>query len=182
MHLDYYVATTADGFIADSGGGFGFFPPAEDSANEYLAALRGYSHVLMGRKTYEVGLPHGVTNPYPFLSSHVFSMTMKESPDPAVELVSGDPVAFVTELKKREGNGIYLCGGGALAGTLLRAGLVDNIIVKQHPVVIGHGTPLLVALDGPVQLTLEKHRIHPSGVAVLHYSVRHEAVLHEAGR
>lgn len=172
MHLDYYVATTADGFIAASDGSFAFFPPAEDSATEYLTALRGYSHALMGRRTYEVGLRHGVTDPYPFLKSYVVSTTMKASPDPAVTLVAGNPTAFVADLKTGPGSSIYLCGGGALASALFRAGLVDHLIVKQHPVVIGRGTPLLEALDVPVQLSLERHRVHPSGVAVLHYAVR----------
>ena len=49
--------------------------------------------VLMGRKTYEVGLREGKTNPYPTMRQFVFSHTMKENPDDNVTLVSEEAVA-----------------------------------------------------------------------------------------
>jgi dihydrofolate reductase len=170
MLLSYHVATSVDGFIARADGSYACFPPAEDSAAEYFAALDGYSHVLMGRKTYEVGLPHGVTDPYPKLESYLVSTTLERSPDPKVTVVRDDVVAFVATLKAREGRGIYLCGGGALAGTLMSAGLVDTLIVKQHPVLIGDGIPLST-LRAPRDLVLEASKVHPSGVVVLRYAV-----------
>ncbi|MBW4601181.1 MAG: hypothetical protein KME29_16795 [Calothrix sp. FI2-JRJ7] len=35
----------------------------------------------MGRKTYEVGLKDGISNPYPQMRQYVFSHTLKETPD-----------------------------------------------------------------------------------------------------
>ncbi|WP_455353343.1 dihydrofolate reductase family protein [Streptomyces sp. SYSU K217416] len=63
-------------------------------------------------------------------------------------VVDGDPVALVRELKKQDGMGIWLCGGGKLAAALRDE--IDELIIKRHPTVIGSGVPLF---DGPFTLT-----------------------------
>lgn len=171
MQLVYHVATTVDGFIAEPDGSFARFPPAQDSATEYLAALADYSHVLMGRKTYDVGRVQGVLDPYPALETHVVSRTLDEGLHPHVNVVREDPVGFTRALKAREGKAIYLCGGGELAGALVSSGLVDVLIVKQHPVLFGRGVPLLSGLAAPRTLHLTSSRVHASGVVVLRYEL-----------
>ena len=54
--LKYHVATTADGFIARQDGSFDCFPMEGEHVADYLKSLKSYDAVLMGRKTYEVGL------------------------------------------------------------------------------------------------------------------------------
>lgn len=125
----------------------------------------------MGRRTYQVGLDMGVTNPYPHLKTYVFSRSLTESPDPAVTLVSGDPVPVVRALKKEQGKPIYLCGGGDLAGQLFAAGLVDEVVVKLNPLVLGTGVPFAAALPEPLRLELRDTRVYESGVVFLWYDV-----------
>ena len=96
--LKYYVASSADGFIAREDGSFDCFPRKGDHVDDYLDSLKSYGAVLMGRKTYEVGLKMGVTDPYPFLKSYVFSRTMKKSPDARVEIVSENAGEMVRKL------------------------------------------------------------------------------------
>ena len=134
--LTYYVACTVDRFIAREDGSFDCFPmEGEHFADLFelfpetipghlrdILGVKGqnqrFDAVLMGRKTYEVGLNVGVTNPYPSLKQYVVSRSMKSSPDENVELVSGDVISFVQELKKESGRDIWLCGGAELASTL----------------------------------------------------------------
>lgn len=96
--LKYYVACTVDGFIAREDGSFDCFPMAGEhfadlfdsfpetfpahfqEAQGIRAENKQFDAVLMGRKTYEVGLNVGVTNPYPTLKQYVFSRAMKASP------------------------------------------------------------------------------------------------------
>lgn len=191
--LVYYVATSLDGYIAREDGSFSDFPwddrfgatLLETYPETFPAHLRDrdatradnrvFDTVLMGRATYEVGLREGITNPYPTLDQHVFSRTMPASPDPAVTLVSAHAVEAVRDLKQQPGKAVWLCGGGALAGSLHAAGLIDQWIVKLHPVVFGTGIPLLAGITGAHALEPVDHQIFDSGHAIVRYRTRREA-------
>jgi hypothetical protein len=41
---------------------------------------------------YEPALRAGITSPYPHLRQYVVSRSITESPDPAVEIIAGDPL------------------------------------------------------------------------------------------
>ncbi len=168
--IHYYVATSADGFIARADGSFDCFPMEGDHVAAYSADLAQFDTVLMGRKTYDVGLSFGVTNPYPSMKAIVFSRSMETSPDPNVELVRTDPVERVRALRAEPGRGVYLCGGGELAAQLLAAGLVDELTLKVNPLVLGIGTPLFAG-PSEVKLELISHRVFESGVVFLRYRV-----------
>ena len=185
--LVYYVAVTLDGFIAREDGSFDDFPWDDDFGSALLAmfpetfpaALRSddapnqrFGAVLMGRRTYEVGLREGITSPYPTLDQYVFSRAMTESPDPAVALVRDDAVDAVRRLKAGEGDDIWLCGGGELAGVLFRAELVDELILKLNPIVFGTGTPIISGRIDARSLELLETRRFPSGHMILRYAVR----------
>jgi len=111
---------------------------------------RRFDTVVMGRATYEPALAIGITSPYPHLRQYVVSGTLGAGPDPAVTVVADDPVATVRELKAEDGLDIYLAGGGRLAGALLDE--IDELVVKQYPVVAGAGVPLFSADFVPVDL------------------------------
>ncbi|WP_380281295.1 dihydrofolate reductase family protein [Kitasatospora purpeofusca] len=186
--LTYYVGTTVDGFIAAPDGDYRFLMPYV--GGEFLAHLcaeypetlptpgraamglaeapnKRFDTVLMGRGTYEPGLAVGLTSPYAHLRQIVFSRSLTESPDPAVEVTAADPLDLVGELKRQEGLGIWLCGGGELAGRLLPE--IDELIVKQSPVAIGAGVPLFRAGFAPHTFALADSRVFPNGVTVRTY-------------
>ncbi|MBO8200353.1 dihydrofolate reductase family protein [Streptomyces smyrnaeus] len=191
--LVYYIAATLDGFIAgpdgaDPTGPDGFWPIPDDyvqhlateypetlpaPAREALSVTAEGTHfdtVLEGRKSYEIGLDAGITDAYPHLRHLVFSTTLAESPDPAVELVTGDPVAKVRELKQEDGKDIWLIGGGELAGALY--GEIDRLIVKLGPLTTGTGIPLFgrTAAFDPRVWNLTGHTVLDSGAAFLTYT------------
>jgi dihydrofolate reductase len=187
--LVYYVAVTADGFIAGEDGAFDGFPLDD----EYLAALyaqlpetfaiplragedplqpnRYFDTVLMGRNTYEVGLPHGVTSPYPTLKQYVFSRTIEKTASDDVELVRADAVETARALKASDGMAIWICGGAELAGALYAAGLIDELILKVNPVLFGRGIPLLRGDAKLTNLKLSSSTTYRSGHAILRYRV-----------
>ena len=109
--LKYYVACSIDGFIARKDGSFKDLFLDGEVVNDYIESFKLFDIVLMGRKTYEVGLKEGKTNPYPMMKSFVFSCSMKASPDENVEIVSENAIALVKSLKNEAGKDIYLCGG-----------------------------------------------------------------------
>lgn len=187
--LTYYVAATLDGFIAAPDGAYDFFDPF--ITDEHISFMVGefgdalptpartafgltdapntrFDTVLMGRGSYDPGLALGLTSPYGHLRQIVFSRSLTTSPDPAVEVTAEDPLDLVRRLKQEEGLGIYLCGGGDIAGRLLPE--IDELIVKLYPVAIGSGVPLFRADFSPNGFTLADTRVLGNGAVVLTYA------------
>jgi dihydrofolate reductase len=171
--LIYHVASTLDGFIAHEDHTIDGFVGEGDHVTDYLASLKSdYDVVVMGRRTYEFGLQFGVTNPYPWMKQYIFSRTMERSPDPHIELVSENALDLVRALKRETGKAIYLCGGADLAATLFAEGLVDEIIVKLNPVLLGSGIPLFARAVKQTALELTGSKVYGSGVVLLQYRVK----------
>ncbi|MEM1271802.1 MAG: dihydrofolate reductase family protein [Bacteroidota bacterium] len=169
--LTYHVAASLDGFIAHEDGSADGFSWDDEVVSDFFADLGQFGTVLMGRKTYEVGLKEGKTSPYPMMRQIVFSRTMTESPDEAVEVVQGDLVEIVRTVKQEADTPIWLCGGGEIAALLLDAGLIDRVVVKLNPVVFGSGIPLFGSGLSQTSLELTSTKSYTCGVVLLDYSV-----------
>ncbi len=63
-------------------------------------------------------------------------------------------------------------GGATLATQLLRAGLLDELLLFTHPTILGFGRPLFDDYDRPVDLDLLEQRSFTSGVTLHRYAVR----------
>ncbi len=187
--LTYYVASTIDGYIAREDGTVDFFPVGGDHqpaiTAQYPETLPTkvrealgidspnitFDTVIMGRKTHDFGVRTGTSNPYSHLRQFVVSTTLPESPDPAIELIDGDPLATVRELKQEKGLGIWLCGGGETAQHLLPE--IDQIYLKLYPIVLGSGRPLFGAgpqLPETINFHVLTSRVFDDGVAFVKYS------------
>jgi dihydrofolate reductase len=187
--LKYYIACTVDHYIARQDGSFDFFLTEGEHLTDLLkhfpetipghlrhqlgitAENQCFDAVLMGRKTYEIGLKEGIANPYPQMHQYLFSQTLNQSPDPTVELVSSDAVAFTQTLKQQAGQDIWLCGGGSLATVLFSE--IDELILKVHPVLLGAGIPLFSGNIQQTALELLDRKIYANGVMLLHYRMKH---------
>jgi dihydrofolate reductase len=186
--LVYCIAATADGFIAAPDGSYDAFllegPHIVDLIADYPETFpthlraplgltgpsRRFDTVLMGRATYEVGVPAGVTSPYGHLEQYVFSASLGRSPDPSVQRIDSDALGFVRKLKERAGRDIWLCGGGQLASTLYDE--IDELILKSHPTVLGAGIPLFGRAVKPKRMTLGERKVYDNGCLRLHYTLR----------
>jgi dihydrofolate reductase len=83
-------------------------------------------------------------------------------------LVRDDAVAEVRRLKAQSDLDMDV-GGPTGAGSLLRAGLVDEIRVYVQPVVLGSGNPFFPRLEDRIRLRLTETRTFGSGVQLLRY-------------
>jgi dihydrofolate reductase len=174
--LQYFVACSIDGYIAHEDGSLDGFPAEGEHVPEFLASLSQFDTVLMGRKTYDVALKAGVTSPYPAMRQYLFSRSMRQSPDPQVELISENAVEVVRCLKAEEGKLIWLCGGADLAATLFAEKLIDEIVVKMNPFLLGSGIPLFARAVAQTDLDLLVSRVFGSGVVWLRYRVTRSTV------
>lgn len=188
--LTYFVACSVDGFITHSDGSHDGFSQDSDYFAELFASFpetvpshlrdlmgvhaenKWFDTVLMGRKTYEVGLKEGVTSPYSHMKQYLFSRSMPQSPDENVKLVSDNAIEFVNALKRESGKGIWLCGGGNLATALFTNHLIDQLILKVNPFLMGAGIPLFSDAIPQTALELTDRKIFKNGVLLLDYRVK----------
>lgn len=143
--LTYDVAVSLDGFICRPDGNIGDFVPDGPHVDDYRARLEAYDTVVMGRRTYEFGYAFGLVpgkRAYPHMDHYVISSTLRFEHEHELKIVRDDAAAVVRALKEGEGSDIYLCGGSRLAGALLDARLIDRLVVKLNPFVMGEGRPL----------------------------------------
>jgi dihydrofolate reductase len=192
--LKYYVACTVDRFIAHPDGthdGFltegehfadliATFPETFPAQFRDILGISGenkcFDTVLMGRRTYEVGLKVGIANPYPQMQQYVFSRTLSANLDAVeedrnVELISTDPVPVVQDLKQQQGKDIWLCGGGDLATTLFSE--IDELILKVNPLLLGAGIPLFAGVFKQTVLELTNSKVYDNGFMLLYYRLKH---------
>ncbi len=146
--------------------------------NEAAAVMKDFwktiDTVLVGRKTYEVGLKlsKGKSNPYPDVRTYVFSRTLKDGQGKNVDIISENAVEFVRNLKQQEGKDICLMGGGELAKMFFEAGLIDEIGFNIHPVLLGSGIPLFHEMKRQIDLELLDCKTFKNGCVLVSYRVK----------
>jgi dihydrofolate reductase len=185
--LIYSAICSLDGYIADEQGSFDWAAPDDDVHGHVNELMRSIGTHLYGRRLYETmmywerfeSVP--TDSHEPDVSSEfaelwrdadkvVYSRTLEEVSTPRTTLErSFDPVAI--RRRKRRADRDLLIGGATLAGEALRNdGLVDELHLYLHPVVVGGGTRALP--DGVLmRLELLHERRFASGVVYLHHRV-----------
>ena len=101
------------------------------------------------------------------VKKYVVSSTL-ESVDWNSELLQGDPVDAVRQLKQEPGEGLAL-GGVRLPLALAEAGLIDEYELVVHPRIVGHGPSLFAGLSSYVDLRLVDRIELDSGAVALRY-------------
>ena len=171
--LVYYVASTLDGFIASPDGSFDKFLWDDEVVNDFFASYAWFDSVLMGRKTYDVAYKQGITNPYPDLKTYVVSRSLEASPDPNVTVVRDNVEELAKSLKAENDKPVWLCGGGNLAAQLFNAQLIDKLIIKLNPLILGEGIPLFTGAVKSANLDLTETKAYDCGISVRHYTVNY---------
>src|SRR5262249_55459084 len=128
--------------------------------------------VLLGRKTWEAAAVEGGGGGWSGgVQGYVFSRTLKSLSDPSTQLVNHDAGDFVGRLKKRRGKGICVLGGSDLARSLLAAGVIDEVGLNIHPILLGSGVPLFRDAGDRVKLELAECRTLDGGCLFARYRV-----------
>lgn len=98
------------------------------------------------------------------------SNTRAEAPH-ASRIVGGDDAIAQLAALRDEVDGTIGVGGANLATQLLRHGLLDELLLFVHPVVLGRGRPLFDDPQPSLELELLEHRTFDSGVAMHRYAI-----------
>ena len=84
-------------------------------------------------------------------------------------LIKGNVAEELARLKQQPGKDIGITGSGALIRSLLRDGLLDELRLLVHPIVVGSGKRLFPADTEQVPLTLVDSKTFTTGVLYLTY-------------
>lgn len=174
------MSVSVDGFIADREGGFAWTPPDDELIafqHEQVGELGGY---LLGRRLYETMLPWE-TDPgmrttefgaafadvWGALPKVVFSRTLAavEGNARLAEASVAEEVAAALATTEKD----VSIGGAGLAGQAIELGLVDELRMFRHPVIVGGGTPYLPPVTDEIRLELHEARVFGSRVVFERY-------------
>ena len=164
-----YIATSLDGFIARTDGSVDWL--FHDADYGMSAFYKSIDTVIIGRKTYEVMRKLG-TSGYVGKKNYVFTSQAPAKRESEIEYVTTNAVPFVETLRAGSGRAIWLVGGAALAKSLLDAGLVDEMTLSIHPIVLGNGIPLFAGHPRPLELSLRECLSYESGLVQPRYGVK----------
>lgn len=135
--------------------------------------------MLLGRRTYQEMATHwpnvGTDNPIGAEMNNTPKLVVSNTLESVGEwqnssLIKGDVIEQLEELKRRPGKNILIVGSGTLAESLLRAGLVDELLLLVYPIVVGTGKRLLQGGGDRLPLTLTDSRTFANGVVKLVYT------------
>ena len=169
--VTYGAAVSLDGYIAGPGEAMDWLLWSDDAAAISAESWKGVDTVLMGRKSWEFAARSGGGGGGPSSArTYLFSRTMTAAPE-AAELVREDATAFVRAMKADPGGDIIVMGGGELGSALVDAGVVDEIGLNIHPVLLGGGTPLFRPMRRRLGLDLIEARPIAKGCVVAMYRV-----------
>jgi len=171
--VTFHVATSLDNYIARKDGAIDWIIGGEEASSAMTELWQNVDTVVMGRKTYEPVLKSGTAFPtYPGVKNYVFSRTLKESSDANVEIKREGAAEFVRKLKTEEGNDIFVLGGGLFAKSLFEAGLIDEVGLNIHPILLGSGTPLFNEMNYQIDLELLECKTFKNGCVSVTYRVK----------
>ena len=163
------VAVSLDGFIEGPNGEYDWcFTDQDYSLNDFFKRL---DTIFVGRKTYEMssemeGGPAG----FPKFKEYIFSNTLGKVKEGAT-LIKGNIKTEVEKIKKERGKDIWLFGGAELTTSLMNLGLVDELSLAIHPVLLGGGKPLFNNIKDRIKLTLVSTKKYSTGLVSLTYNV-----------
>jgi class 3 adenylate cyclase/dihydrofolate reductase len=149
----------------------------EDQQRYKIDELMSAGAILLGRTTYEIFAAFWPTAPKDkgfadrmnSIPKYVVSKSMKTATWQNTEIIGGDVIEEIAELKRQPGGDILLHGSADLFNSLIKHDLIDEYRIMVFPVVLGSGKRLFRHARDVTHLQLVDTRIFESGVSVLTY-------------
>ena len=187
------LAVSVDGYISgrDSGPGAGLgdapmlfdwyfngdtpsqvfdgFRLSEPSARVFDSLAGRVGAIVAGRRTYDESGHFGGGSPHPTAPLVVLSHRPLPEISERQTLAGGIEDAIAAARKLAGSQDVGLMGGGVVTAALA-AGLVDEVVLHQVPILLGAGRPFFQALPEHVKLTLVE-AVPAPGVTHLHYQI-----------
>lgn len=168
------LAITLDGYIEGPNGEYDWcFTDQDYGLSEFFGRIDA---MFIGRKSYEIAQQYaeqnnGETIPgMPKLTEYVFSSTLETVKENAI-LISAHTIAQARSIKELPGKDIWLYGGASLTQSFMKEGLVDELWLSVHPILLGSGKLLFQEQDYRTPLTLLESKTYETGLVSLRYAI-----------
>lgn len=149
---------------------FDGFKLSEPSVRVFDALAGRVGAIVAGRNTYDDSGGFGGGSPHPTAPLVVLShRPAPEITDRQTFVTTGIDDAIAAAREAAGDKDVGLMGGGVVTEAL-KAGLVDELVLHQVPILLGAGRPFFQELPDHVQLRLAE-AVPAPGVTHLHYDV-----------
>lgn len=179
--LTAYNFITLNGFFKGPNEDTNWHTHGEEEAKYSEEALAQEDNILLfGRKTYEMMASFWPTPQakelFPKVAEGmnkaqkiVFSETPFEPEWENAQVISGDIVEKIREIKKAPGKNMTILGSGAIINLFTDHGLIDEYQFMIDPVALPEGTPVFKNIKQKLDLRLTASKVFKSGVVLLNY-------------
>jgi dihydrofolate reductase len=171
----YGGACSLDGFFTGRNGELDWLHFSKDVEEIMKKSWARTDTIVMGRKTWDFSMAAGGGGEMPGVKidrTYVFSRTLTGITGKGTELVKSDPGEFVRALKAKPGKDIMVMSGGNLASSLFKAGVIDEVGMSIHPLLLGAGVPAFIDPGDRVKLELLECRQLEGGCVLVNYRVK----------
>ena len=168
MTVALYMATSIDGYIATKDGDSDWVSEVDSKIFEQKMTEAGC--IVVGRKTYDQY--YGDLYPVEGVTNIVLTSNDSKK-DKNKNVVFASSAKKALEIAKQKGHDkILLIGGGTVNGAFFADGLVNEVFLSVHPLVLGHGIKIFENFEGKVDLELLRSKELDEGLIQLHYKVK----------
>jgi dihydrofolate reductase len=186
--LIYSMSVSLDGFVETPSHSLDWVQVDEGLHTAFNDEARVLSAFVYGRRMYQLMTdywPTAEADPAATPAMREFARIWNEKPKIVLSstlqqvgwgsrLLSDDAAHDLARLREQPGFDMSV-GGPTTAAGLMRMGLIDEVRLYVHPVILGAGTPFFSSLDERAGLKLLETRTFGSGVVHLRYEVSHRA-------
>ncbi len=172
MTVSVLVGMSVDRFIARADGGLDWLPAGAGGPHGYAEFIASVDATVIDRKTVETVVAFGA---WPYSERRVLVLSSRPVDlsavrEGVVEQMAGALDEVVAALAARGARHLYVDGGITIP-RVLRARLVDRLVVTRVPVLVGDGLPLFDPLQRDVRLRPVTTRQLPGGLVQSEHEV-----------
>ena len=181
--LKLQMQITIDGFVAGSNDEMDWvvFDWDDDLKNYVDEITKPVDCIILGRKLAQGFIPSWTSriadpetadafaNKMVNTPKIVFSKTLENIQWQNTQLVKGNSVQEINQLKRQPGKDIIAYGGGSFVSFLIMEGLIDEYNLFVNPVALGKGMTIFKDLEDKLNLTLVKSKPFDCGIVLLCY-------------
>ncbi len=175
-----YMATSFDGYVAGPHDEVDWMDKYSDVEYGFKDFLATVGAIIMGRRTYDLGVEKQWFSQYDYKSPIVVvSSNRPATPSKDADftfVTEGIEAAHILAKEKAGRKNIYIFGGANIAQQYLQAGLIEEIYIGLVPIILGGGKRLFENVIKRINLSLIDLERFDKGLVMVHYLVLDQKV------